>query len=339
LSVSGVLKEAKLLSPLAPVGSIKVVEERLVREPPIWVRLSESWRANLLEFLSRSLPEEERAELVAFLFGDRQGLDPDQVSEIVDSGAIQLLSATGLPIIGILALFEAFGNFFPVPRTALLAAATLLLIAFGLACGLHVSTVRTSGVLLVDRWSYLVKRTPDLISLAALMGIVVLALDPWQVFNVGFALSLLAMMAYARYCRVPIIRRVQVSNNWKSAAREVGSTWLRTSAVMSLVALPILACFQHHISLSNILVLPLLSSYVPLLAAVVVTAHVLGWIYLPIGVGMLEICVRPLTKLLFIALIGTSSNALTLDIPEFSPYWLVPYFAALLILGERYARR
>ena len=141
----------------------------------------------------RYLGERHSALADAILLGSRETLDPEITEDYVETGTIHLLVVAGLHL-GILAgTVLLVLRRLPIPRRAALAGSALFTVLYALLVDAQPPVVRATILMLCFCGSlYFGRRRLGFNSLAA-AGLVVLALNPADLFRIGAQLSFLCV--------------------------------------------------------------------------------------------------------------------------------------------------
>ncbi len=214
--------------------------------------VSESFRTNL---------EPEPAALAAgFLIGEVRDIPPEIYQLFRDSGTLHLLAVSGSNValvIGFLVIvLRPFG--LSRGRRAVILLAGLLvftLLSYG-----EPSVVRASIMAALVIGAALVQRRYDLNNLIAVAALVILLVEPSQLFNVGFQLSFVT--AWGLIFIVPKIHALFAGYHGRSWYR-----WLVMPVIISSVAQlfsgPLIALYFHRVPLisplANLVIVPLVS--------------------------------------------------------------------------------
>ncbi len=218
----------------------------------------------------------------AMLLGDRQGVSEEVEQAYADSGTIHVLAVSGLHL-GILygALLYLLGGWRhrPVMKWAFLWLALILMWTFALLTGMAPSTRRAAimfSLLLVGKcWS----RRGNSFNALALSACIILYIDPYELYAVGFQLSYLAL-AGILYLQPKLTlflgsMAIRSSKNWgkKSTksqsfsglllkrAIQYFSDILTVSLTAQVMVLPLTTYYFHQIPLyfllGNLFIIPL----------------------------------------------------------------------------------
>ncbi len=159
------------------------------------------WFASLTPFLR----DDNLAVAAALIMGKRDLLDPEVRSAYADTGAIHVLAVSGLHV-GILALLvmQLLGLFLPArPRWFLVRSAVTIGVVwyFALITGLSASVQRAALMVSVVLIGKSINRRNSIFNLLAISALLMLVIEPKQLFQVGFQLSFAAVAGIALFAR------------------------------------------------------------------------------------------------------------------------------------------
>jgi competence protein ComEC len=214
----------------------------------------------------------KQAELAAaMLLGARDALPLEETTPFFLSGTIHLLVISGLHV-GILAmgLYAALGLGW-IPRRTALAAIILVVVVYALVAGARPSVLRAAvlvTLVCVGAWSG--RRSAGFNSLAA-AAIIILAINPCELFRAGSQLSFLCvatliwshglLAAPLRMSDDPLDRLIAASRHWSIRfAKSIGrwAIWLLlTTAIVWVIALPLVLYRFHVVTPIALLISPL----------------------------------------------------------------------------------
>lgn len=173
------------------VGRLRVREVEREASGPRWGRgLSDAARAigaNLERRLGR-----DRGRLVGAVCFNLDGLLDEKSTEVLRrSGAYHLVSASGLHAATIAGLVAALGVVVPVPRAAWLVFGALVLVGYSALTGWHAATLRSAALWAFASLAYTLRRGADGPNVLGWFGALWLAAVPSDLYDVGFALTML----------------------------------------------------------------------------------------------------------------------------------------------------
>ena len=153
-------------------------------------------RARLRGFLSHALPPETSANslLCALLLGDKTELDEDIAEKFKRTGTMHLLAISGLHV-GIVAWFAwRLAALFGAGRRLSGTLALAVVLGYTLLTGAAPSAVRAAVMTGALVLSIVGRREPETLRAAALAFLVLLLIQPADLFHVGFQLSFAAVL-------------------------------------------------------------------------------------------------------------------------------------------------
>lgn len=225
----------------------------IIGRAPAIVRTFESYRGSIVRKLEDELPEAPARILQCLLLGERAALDDAERRAFTESGTLHFLAISGLHV-ALVAGFVWYALLFWRPRLRLAAAGVLAaVIAYSALAGLQPSVVRSGVMCALICCGYLLRRKPDIPSSLALAWIIVLLVDPADLYRAGFQLSFGAVWAMWLFAK-PLERSIfrvpdeldKLQSPEERSWREFPVRWAAQklfciSIVASLVTFPILA--------------------------------------------------------------------------------------------------
>lgn len=258
-------------------------------------RLLGRLRAGGARLLAEYLPPERAALAATLLLGGRSGASREQIEPFFLTGALHLLVVSGMHVAILAGALYALLRWTPLSRRAGLVVAGAVVIGYALLTGADPSVVRAATLLVIFYAArYLGRRALARNSWAA-GSLVVLALNPAELFRTGPQLSFLAVAVliwaaerpWSRWQVDPLDRLLAESRPWPiRALRGLGRTLWQVTLVALLVwlaTLPLVMLRFHLFSPVAVLLGPLLG---PLVTAALVSGFallLLGWLAPPLG--------------------------------------------------------
>jgi len=310
-------------------------------------------RAALRRYLASRLPGAGSGVAGALVLGARHEVPRRWRDLFARTGTMHFLAVSGLHVALVAGAAWFFGRKLRLGqrRTAWLAAAVV--VAYALVVGLRPSILRASLMALALLVALLRRRQRDYLNIVALAAIIILAINPRDLFDVGFQLSFAAVgflslfiPEWRTWCRRrrDQVRELQLRAESSSVKRLtlLARRYAGSAAMVSLVAwlgaFPLMWRTFHLVTpiavLANLIVAPLIWSL--LVGGFVLLAvgwvPVLGW---AVGYGvwgltmLLGGCVAALDRVPWAHFYAAAPGA----------GWLVAYYAlALLFAGRRVLR-
>lgn len=152
------------------------------------------WIRKQIDNLIHNLHSNETAGLLrGLLLADRSEIDYDTKNAFINSGVIHILAVSGLHVGYVLVIFIfLFGRFGIYTRSIL----TIIgLLTFMFITGVPPSVFRATLMTVLLIIAFLVNRSTNLINSIAIAAVIILLLNPAEVFNPGFQLSFTAVLS------------------------------------------------------------------------------------------------------------------------------------------------
>lgn len=209
--------------------------------------------------------------VIAMLLGDSRIIDKDMREQFSSAGIAHVLALSGLHM-GII-VWVIWLLLFPLDYWNLkklrLSITIIALIAFCALTGFSPSAVRAALMISTSFITYILFRRYSPINALFLAALLILLIEPYQLFNIGFQLSFITMLSLL--VSLPAIS----VNNGNRIVRYLFST-LATSVVAMLATIMLTAYYFHTISfiapIANLLTLSLVPIVIVLGAMMIITA-------------------------------------------------------------------
>ena len=239
--------------------------------------------------------------LKGILLGKRSDLPTETLDIFRNSGTFHVLAVSGLHV-GLVAMFCYFGFSrlrFPQKVVCLLTIAAVLI--YACLIGFRPSVFRASLMAILFLFATLIDRDADLFNLLGFAALVLLLLNPLQVWDVGFQLSFVAVASIVYF--VPKMEK-PLRRLWENAddSPSQGSISVLTrfrNATVKWLILSYLVTLAAQIGTTPLIAYHFFRAY-PL--GFIVGPFAVGLVSLIVAVGMASICVGfiwlPLAKLL-----------------------------------------
>ncbi|PLX31598.1 MAG: DNA internalization-related competence protein ComEC/Rec2 [Clostridiales bacterium] len=242
------------------------------------------------EILAKSeiiIEGKSRAYFASLVFGDTSLLSEEQEQQIGMSGLSHLFAVSGLHIAILYGFLLKLLDFFHMKNRWVKYAAVLSIVAgFISITGFPVSAVRAFLFITVLALSKIAKRKYDLLNSLLIAAMIVLTLNPYQIYSPGFQLSFGAVASI--HFIYPAIRK------WNGSQNMAVKAFLISLAVQIGIA-PILIWHFNYISIvsiiANVPAIILMGIWQPVLYIFAIAVHfsipfVPGALALPIDLAM-----------------------------------------------------
>lgn len=275
------------------------------------------------DVLNKYLSPDNASLVAALLSGDTSGISSETKRDFIDLGLAHLLAVSGLNISLTAGAVWLLCRKLKIPMPISLFLSFAVMAAYVLFAGLTPSVMRAAVMWLVMMSGLAAARRYDPLSSLSAAAIIILVLNPLDLFSAGFQLSFAATAAMFLWV-APMLRHVPEKKWMKSFAGAVGVT-----VCVTLLALPLILNYFNNISLisplANLVLVP--ASFVMQLAGTVLlfvgfipdVAALLGGMLN----GYASIYLHNVTMLTW------SSSALPAATP---PAWLMALYAVLVLL-------
>lgn len=313
-------------------GRLKIVEARLVdRGTPVW-RWGRAWRDSFRSVTHQHLSPSARQLADAVCFNVDGGLDDEIRQDLQSVGVIHIVSASGLHV-GIFAVFLnwVLGRL-PIDRRYQILILLGVLVLYMGAAGLRPPVIRAVAMAMVILPSYLWRKEGDLLSAMALAGAGNLLVDPRAVWDVGFQLSFIAVLAIGLYPWYPPARK-EGQRPWTD--RLIQTAWV--SLVVTLGTGPLTAYYFGYVSLIGIVANLVAGGLVTMIVVGALAAWSLSWI--PFVAGIVMSVVEGASALLLYAVRALAALPFaSATLPTFSAVWILVCWGIGLALWRHRVR-
>ncbi|MGQ1890962.1 ComEC/Rec2 family competence protein [Thermophagus sp. OGC60D27] len=230
-------------------------------------------RQNVIEIYRRNNIEEQPLQVLSALtLGMRHSLDKEIKDWFVHSGVIHVLAVSGLHVgIIFLALNYVLGIFLPQGSLIRGVIATAGLFFYALITGGSPSVYRAAIMLSVIQFGNSQGRKGNIYNLLCLSAFIILMMEPYSLFYVGFWLSHLAVAGIATF--YPLFHKYYAARN--IFIRRVGDLISVTVAAQLgtfPLSLHVFEAFPVWFLLSNCIILPLMAPILILSILLVITS-------------------------------------------------------------------
>lgn len=308
-----------------------------------WRRTLDTLREQASRLLWNRLSIEQSPLASAILLGAREQTGRDQTEAFFKTGTIHLMAISGLHV-GILAgILLAIARTGVMPRRVALLAVVLITAAYCLLTDARPPVVRATILIVSTCFAWMSWRRAPLPNTLALAAIVVLAINPSDLFRTGPQLSFLAVATLACFAQYlnprlpedPLDRLIARTRPWHvKATKAVGSyVWklFVVSSIIWLVALPLVMYRFHLFSPVALLLNPLIA--VPIALALLGGFGVLtfGWLLPPLAAPFAWLCDANLWLIqTLVALCERIANS-HFWVAGPPLWWVVVFYAALAL--------
>lgn len=172
-------------------GSLETLGKdcRELAPAPCWQDRLFALGEKLRDQLRQAMGPADSALLEGMLLGGSGGIAPDRLRLFTRCGLSHLLSVSGSHVALLLGLFASGTALLPLSRRGGAVLVSLLLVAYGLLCGLRASVCRALLLGLGALWGRVHRKRASSTAFLGLGLLLLLAWQPWWVRDPGFQLS------------------------------------------------------------------------------------------------------------------------------------------------------
>jgi len=229
--------------------------------------------------LAEHLSENEASILQGFLVGDRYNIPRSIVDLFKISGVVHILAISGFNL-GIIAFqILLFLKMLPMPRRLQYFCAMVLIIFYAFLTGGQPAVVRAAIMASVILTGLMIERESDSMNTLSLAALLILLMNPLNVFDVGFQLSFISVFSiiffYPQWMNM--FQRLVPHNKSKIINYTLQSLAVSLSASWGVAGL--IAYYFHIVTpigiLANLIVVPLSGAVVTLGMGLLLTGIVI----------------------------------------------------------------
>ncbi len=256
----------------------------LNREVNFYGNLIFKVRKHIDEIISKTNNKQTAGLLRGLLLADRSEIDYEVKLNFINAGVIHILAVSGLHVGYVLLFFIVlFGRFNLYIRSLLI---IIGIFSFMLITGVPASVFRATLMASIIIVAFVTNRSTNLLNSIALSAVIILLIEPQQIFNTGFQLSYSAVLSIALF--YPIIQREVQLLKIKSEFLKKVLLFIGVSLSVQIGTLPFTVAYFNKISvislLANLLVIPLAALIVGLGITTIVVGSISIWLASFLGI-------------------------------------------------------
>ncbi len=280
--------------------NIKLILSVKKDSPVKWVKKNQQFsikkfslmlKKRLKTRLNKYFTENEVGILSAILLGERSGIPAHIRLLFMNTGTAHILAISGLHI-GIIAfLFFLFLRLIPFYRKGHYIMTSILIVCYAFLVGMRPSVVRSTIMTVVFMMSFVFEKETDVLNSLAFAALIILFINPKQLFDVGFQLSFISVIGIV--CFSPKIYSVlcfkmerSVAKRFKKLVQGFSVSLAAWLAVSGLIAYYF--CVISPISIiANLIIIPLMMIVVVLGISFLAVAT-----FVPFFAGVFSLCLK-----------------------------------------------
>jgi len=151
-------------------------------------------RQRIDSVIKNTLPQLESSILAGVMLGERSGLSRDIQGIFTDAGVLHTLAVSGLHVGLVLFIFYAFFRAVGIPKKTTYFLAIMVVILYAEVTGGRPSAIRAAIMATCGLVGVLLERDKHLYNSLALAALIILLVNPFTLFDVGFQLSFMATL-------------------------------------------------------------------------------------------------------------------------------------------------
>jgi len=303
------------------------------RNQGFWLRgLSLKFKNKLSRRLSEHLTKNEAGLMKAIILGERHDIAKHIRQLFVETGTAHILAISGLHI-GIVAfLFFVFVKLLPLPLRIQYLLIIILLIFYAFMTGARPSVVRATIMAVLFLSSLMMEKETEGINTLSIAAFVLLLMNPFNVFDLGFQLSFVSVFSILMICP----RLYEIFSKWQVFKKNRIIRWslhsLNVSLAASLGVSGLILYYFHIVTpvdlLANLFVVPMIAVVVALGMGLLLTTFL--WPSLAV---LFAVCLKVVLNFMVagIFLIGQIPGAY-FYIDNVTHWHLIGYYICLSVL-------
>lgn len=293
-----------------------------------------------IEFIDRQIGGQAGALLKGLLLGARGDMDEEVKEAFANVGVIHVLAVSGLNVGFVAALLIGLLGFLRVPNPWRMFAAVVGLYGYAVLTGLNPPVFRAAIMSIIFLVGTLLQRRTNILNSLSVAALIILTINPLQLFEVSFQLSFMAVLGTALFYRHFTQSFDKVLSDWQAKGRKLPAaivSMLFVSLAAQLATLPLTAYYFNRLPLYS---LPANLVVVPAVEVIVILGFIallFAVIWQPLGAILAGAVWLWLSALIaFVAAVAKAPFA-SLPVPRLSLVWMIIF--VLLCVTFLFRRR
>ena len=233
------------------------------------------WQDEIGQKMKSWLPESVSGIGVALLLGNKADIDPEVLDSFSNTGAMHVLAVSGLHVGIILIIFQYILGFFSrwISKKQAILFSVILIWGFGFLSGASPSVIRAVVMFSILALGQLLSRKHSGMNNLILSAIVLLMIDPYYLFDIGFQLSYVALVGIMLF-QSPIYKLIHFKQKWIDWIWKGSAVGIAATIATTPFMLYWFHQFPNYFLLSNIVVMLLGFIVLLLLIILIFTAWI-----------------------------------------------------------------
>lgn len=198
---------------------------------------------NVCGIYDKMFNKHEADIMSAIVLGRRERIKDEDIYLYRQSGCLHLFAVSGLHVSMISAIFLWLVNRFPVNFSAGRTGVLIVLVLYGMLTGFSISCMRAVIMIIMSIAARLLGRRYDVLSAIAVAGIIILLINPKELFSAAFLLS------FGAVCSVTLVSPYIIKH---AAAKKLQSFYTAFSA--SFMTMPVVLYYYNDVPLYSVIV-------------------------------------------------------------------------------------
>ena len=291
-----------------------------------FIRAAYTLRESISAFYEKNLSPDLSSLLVGIVLGLKGNISGQTLRAFSDSGTLHLLAASGMNTAIIYGVLQSIFDFFYVPRIFSFLAGSAAIIFYSFMAGPSPSVSRAAAMIVILMLGRVVGRDNDALNSLGFAAVMLLLINPLNLFSVGFQLSFAATLGIILFYKT--FRKLFFS--FPHFIRDS----LAVVICAQIMVWPIAAYYFHRISLigfiSNLFIVPLAG--LVLIGGVI--SGLAGIIFPPLGAVLVKLTGFLLAVTEQAVVISSGFPMSTLVVPELSLLIIAMYFMLLAVVFD-----
>ena len=287
-------------------------KENLILNPV--KHLAYKLRNDIRNIFNRSLKPAYAAAYNTILLGDSKNLPKLFRDNFVKTGTAHVLAVSGLHV-GIISLLLFFVlRLVRIPKKAIYCIMIFTLIGYCFVTGLRISVIRATVMAVVVLIGFLKQKQLNIYNSLSLAAIIILVMNPNEIFNVGFQLSFTSVFAIVTL--VPLLERAISFYEWPKLFK-------------NLFFKPAFASFSAWIA-----TMPIVASHFGIISLVSVAANlvIVPFMVVVLSSGLLLVLVKTILPIFSTQLVAISSFTIHILFAITSVFAKIPF--SFILIGN-----
>lgn len=222
---------------------VQVLEKNKIRKIELYTH---SIKQKMIYFINRLLSKGTRQMCLGILIGYDDYLQEEILENFRKSGLSHVIAVSGMHIQYLVIGLDYFFIACRIPKKLRNLGIIFILICFMYVVDFSPSVVRASIMMIIFAVSLLLERKVDIWTSLSFSLLIILLVNPYQLFDVGLLLSYLATIGILYFVKVASKFKDKEQIGWKKKWKNI----IKISLYANIVTMPIMVCTFHTYSFS-----------------------------------------------------------------------------------------